>query len=261
VGAECVSVSGNANLFLLPGHIGLAEYETTLGIAQELSGSLLFLRNLPGSLHYALDQTASKYQADFVLVDMSPNLGPINQNLLMTGDHFIVPLHADYSSSMGLSSLAKTLPRWKGWANTAYGIDALSNADYPFPAPRATYIGAIIRTFRSRKGEATSVFQRRIDQLTVSLKTELVPSLVDAGLLDMDLFRKKAAIEPWTPIMEVADFNSQIALSQEHQLPVFALTPEKIGQQGAVWEQTRASIDVFENAFRGCAEKVIALTA
>ena len=43
-GADCVEVPGNSNLFLLPGHIGLAEYETTLGIAQELSGSLLALR-------------------------------------------------------------------------------------------------------------------------------------------------------------------------------------------------------------------------
>jgi cellulose biosynthesis protein BcsQ len=40
VGAECVEVPGNSNIFLLPGHIGMAEYETTLGIAQELSGSL-----------------------------------------------------------------------------------------------------------------------------------------------------------------------------------------------------------------------------
>ncbi len=50
VGADCVAVAGNERLFLLPGHIGLAEYETTLGIAQELSGSLLALRNLPGSI-------------------------------------------------------------------------------------------------------------------------------------------------------------------------------------------------------------------
>ena len=33
-GAECIAVPGNDNLLLLPGHIGLAEYETTLGIAQ-----------------------------------------------------------------------------------------------------------------------------------------------------------------------------------------------------------------------------------
>lgn len=61
--------------------------------------------------------------------------------------------------------------------------------------------------------------------------------------------------------VEVADFNSQIALSQEHQVPVYALTPEKIGQKGAVWDQTKASMAVFEKAFKGCAEKVIALTA
>jgi cellulose biosynthesis protein BcsQ len=260
VGAECFNVSGNANLFLLAGHIGLAEYETTLGIAQELSGSLLALRNLPGSLRYALDQTAAKYAADYILVDMSPSLGPINQNLLMTGDHFIVPLHPDYFSSMALSSLAKTLPRWKTWARTAHGIEALRSADYPFPTPQATYIGALIQKYRPREGKASSAFQRWIDRLTEGLKTELVPSLVKAGMLDVDMFRKKAGIEPWTPIMEVADFNSQIALSQEHQVPVYALTPEKIGQAGAVWKQTKDSMDVFEAAFRVCAEKVLALT-
>jgi len=261
VGAECVNVKGNSNLLLLPGHIGLAEYETTLGIAQELSGSLLALRNLPGSLRYALDQTATKYEADYILVDMSPSLGPINQNLLMTGDHFIVPLHPDYFSSMALSSLAKTLPRWKTWADTAYGIEVLRAADYPFPKPRATYIGAIIQKYRPRGGKASSAFQRWIDQLTEGLNTELVPSLVKAGLLDVEEFKKKAAIEPSMPIMEVADFNSQIALSQQHQVPVYALTPGMIGQKGAVWEQTKASMDVFEQAFRACAEKVIALTA
>ena len=31
---KCVEVPGAPNLLLLPGHIGLAEYETTLGIAQ-----------------------------------------------------------------------------------------------------------------------------------------------------------------------------------------------------------------------------------
>ena len=49
VGADCLGVLGNERLMLLPGHIELSEYETTLGIAQELSGSLLPLRNLPGS--------------------------------------------------------------------------------------------------------------------------------------------------------------------------------------------------------------------
>lgn len=174
---ECVEVSGNPDLALLPGHIGLAEYETTLGIAQELSGSLLALRNLPGSLRFLLDETATKYKADFVLVDMSPSLGPLNQNLLTTSDYFIVPLHPDYFSSMALSSLAKVLPRWKTWAETAYAIEALTKADYPFPKPQITFIGAAIQKYRPRLGRASKAFQRWIDQLTLGLKELLVPAL------------------------------------------------------------------------------------
>ena len=36
--ADCKIVKGIKNLYLLPGHIGIAEYETSLGVAQELSG-------------------------------------------------------------------------------------------------------------------------------------------------------------------------------------------------------------------------------
>jgi cellulose biosynthesis protein BcsQ len=261
VGPSCFKVIGNDNLMLLAGHIGLAEYETTLGIAQELSGSLLPLRNLPGSLRYVLELTATEYKADFVLVDMSPSLGPFNQNLLMTSDNFIVPLHSDYFSSMALLSLAKTLPRWKLWATTAYNIEVLREADYPFTKPHATFIGAIVQKYRPRNGRASSAFQRWIDKLTSGLKTELIPSLEKAELLNVAQFRLKAGLDPWTPIMEVADFNSLIALSQEHQVPVYALTPTMTNQKGAVWEQTRENMGVFETAFRECAEKVIALTS
>ena len=114
----CVQIKGQANMFLLPGHIGLAEYEVTLGIAQELAGSLVTLQNLPGSLRYLFDITAEKHNADIILVDMSPSLGPINQNLLMTSDYFIVPMAPDYFSVMATDSLASILPKWAGWFKT-----------------------------------------------------------------------------------------------------------------------------------------------
>lgn len=259
VAVECVQVAGNPNLLLLPGHIGLAEYETTLGIAQELSGSLLALRNLPGSIRFLLDATSEKYGADLVLADMSPSLGPLNQNLLSTSDHFIVPLHPDYFSAMALSSLAKTLPRWAAWANTAYDIEALAKADYPFPKPHIQFIGAVIQKYRPRNGRASKAFQNWIDQLIEGLKETLIPSLEKAGMLDKNEFKQKIGMDPWNPLLEVADFNSLIALSQEHQVPVYALTAEQTGQRGAVWDQTKEDMAKFSNAFSACADKVIAL--
>ena len=81
---NCYSVPERTGLFLLPGHIGLSEYEVTLGIAQELSASIQTLQNLPGAPSYLLDKTAEAYDADYVLIDMNPSLSSLNQNLLMT---------------------------------------------------------------------------------------------------------------------------------------------------------------------------------
>lgn len=259
--AHCVAVTGNANLYLLRGHIGLSEYETTLGVAQELSGSLLPLRNLPGSLRFMLDETAEKLGVDYVLVDMSPSLGPLNQNLFTTSDYFVVPLHPDYFSSMALSSLARTLPRWKAWANMAYKMDVLNKADYPFPNPNVQFIGSIVQKYRPRLGKASQAFQQWIDQLELGLKNKLVPALQEARMLNPEVFKAKVGLEPWEAIMAVADFNSLIALSQEFQVPVYELNASQIGQQGAVWAQTKASMEIFEAAFKLCAERVIALTA
>lgn len=260
-GADCVEVGGVDGLFLLPGHIGLSEYETTLGIAQELSGSLLPLRNLPGSLRFMLETTAAKYEIDIVLVDMSPSLGALNQNLLTTSDYFLVPLHPDYFSAMALTSLARALPRWQAWANTAYSIEVLLNADYPFPRPHATFAGAVVQKYRPRNGRASRAFQKWIDQLSDGLKDTLIPALEKAGMVDSKAFSEKVGIAPWQPLMEVADFNSLIAFSQEHQVPVFALEQHHSDQSGAVWERTKNSMKLFEQSFSECADRLMLLIA
>lgn len=105
---DCVAIPGNPKLFLMPGHIGLAEYEVTLGIAQELSGSLVTLRNLPGSLRYLIDRTATAYDIDIAIIDMSPSLGAVNQNLLSISDYFIIPMHPDYFSTMAIKRHSKS---------------------------------------------------------------------------------------------------------------------------------------------------------
>jgi len=262
IGANCFEVSPDVpSLLLLAGHIGLSEYETTLGVAQELSGSLLPLRNLPGAIRYMLDATASKYCADYVLVDMSPSVGALNQNLLTTSDHFIVPLHPDYFSSMALNSLSGILPRWQKWAHTAASIDVLANADYPFPTPHVSFIGSVVQKYRPRLGKASNAFQSWIDKLKTGMERDLVPALAASGMLDVVEFRNRVGINPWVPIMEVADFNSLIALSQEHQVPVYALTARQVNQQGSVWRQTQESMDVFREAFSLCADRVIAASA
>lgn len=257
---ECSPIAGQPNMFLIPGHIGLAEYEVTLGIAQELSGSLVTLQNLPGALRHLINITAKKYSIDYVLVDMSPSLGAINQNLLMTSDFFIVPMAPDYFSVMATDSLASVLPKWKSWAVSAQSLPVLKSAAYPFPTTNPRFLGTVIQKYRLREGNtASSAFQKWIDEIEDGVRTKLIPVLKSNGMMLADKIYKDLSLEAGKPILQMSEFNGLIALSQKYKVPVFSLTDEQLEQTGIVLERTKRSMNKFEKLFSEGADKVIAL--
>ena len=271
---DCQSIDGQPNMHLLPGHIGLAEYEVTLGIAQALSGSLLTLQNLPGALHYLFNKTAEKYNADFILVDMIPSLGPINQNILMTSDYFIVPMFFDYFSAMATESLAKILPKWSAWAKLAKASSLLQEAIYPFPDKHPKFLGTITQNFRIKKGVSAAAFQRWIEEIKMGVLTKLVPVLNENDMLLPDeLYEKASLIGPGEtqlrlffddivsqPLLQLSDFNTLIARSQEHNAPVFDLTDAQLEKSGVVLEKMKKSMENFRSLFSDGADRIITLT-
>lgn len=260
-GVQCVTVNTQEGLFLLPGHVGLAEYEVTLGIAQELSGSIQTLRNLPGSFAWLLDKTAEVHDADYVIVDMSPGLGAINQNLFATSDFFIVPTSPDFFSVMAIDSLAKVIPQWQAWAHRAHANPVLRDAAYPFPAPVSKFLGAVIQKFRPRNQRPSAAFQEWIDSIEERLTSTLLPALETSDMLLNTATYTGCGMEPSLVLGVIADFNSLIAASHLHQTPVYALTADQIGQVGVVLEGSESSRDSFALAFDELATRVTCLTA
>jgi cellulose biosynthesis protein BcsQ len=255
-----VPVDGRDGLYLLAGDIRLSEYETTLGIAQELSGSIQTLQNLPGSIPHLLNASAHALDAEYVVIDMSPGLGAINQNLIGTSDYFIVPAAPDFFSVMAIDSLARILPRWRAWAKQAAELDVLNDAAYPFPSVETKFLGTIVQNFRPRGGAPATSFQRWIDQMAQAVRDRLVPALREAGMLLPD-DRYVAAGVPTDSLnlVQIPDFNSLVALSQERRKPVYALTEEDTGRTGVVLEGTLRNRDQFDALFNEAAEKVITL--
>lgn len=259
---ECVPVKDCEGLFLLPGHIRLSEYEVTLGIAQELSGSIQTLQNLPGSLTYLLTITANKYKADIVLVDMNPSLSSINQNLLMTSDFFIVPTSPDYFSVMAIESLATVIPRWQAWSERAKQNSILKVAAYPYPGSTPKFLGTVIQKFRPRKGAPTEGFQKWIDLINSKVSDQLIKTLLPLNMtLSSRQYAKVAGLAANYCLAQIADFNTLITQSQEHQTPVFALTDEQLGHVGKVLQTDQNKRAEFNNTFSVLAHKVAALTA
>ena len=271
---NCEPINGQPNMHLLPGHIGLAEYEVTLGIAQELSGSLVTLQNLPGSLHYLFSKTADTYDADFILVDMSPSLGPINQNLLTTSDYFIVPMFPDYFSAMATESLASILPKWSAWAQHSKTFPIFQQAIYPFPDKHPKFLGTIVQNYRVREGIPAAAFRTWIDEIKRGVETRLIPVFRENDMLLPDELYQKAgeigsnSIEPTLfpesvisrPLLQLSDFNTLIALSQKHKAPVFDLSDTQLEKDGIVLETMKESMENFRILFSDGADRIIKLT-
>jgi cellulose biosynthesis protein BcsQ len=258
---DCIPVQGRDGLFLLPGHVGFAEYEVQLGIAQELSGSLQALRNLPGAIYDLLEKTAIKLNADYILIDMSPSLGSINQNLLMISDFFLVPTTADFFSVMAINSLAKVLPRWRAWAKSANSLQILKEANYPFPEVDVRFLGTIVQNYRIIRGKETAAFQTWIEKIEQSVSDNLIPTLMQSNMMLPSQIYRDQGIQGTLSLAKISNFNSLIALSQEHRTPVYELSTQQLGQRGIVLKNNQKKQVEFKQTFSDLADKIIALSA
>lgn len=264
---DCLPVEGRPGLYLLPGHLRLGEFEVSLGIAQELAGSMSALRNLPGSIHYLLRETAESLDIDYVIVDMSPSLGALNQNLVSISDLLVVPTSPDFFSIMALQSLARVLPRWGRWAESAAANEVLSEAAYPFPKPRLKLAGIVIQRYRLYRsptedepyGTPTGPFSAWIEKVAEASRDTFVPALSAAGLTFNESRYEAAEIPSTLVLAQVQEFNSLLPKSQDFHVPVFELTDEQLGQAGVVLEGSRAQIVSLNRIFSAMADRVLHL--
>jgi len=212
----------------------------------------------------AIDQVAEKNQIEFVLIDLSPSLGALNQNLLMSSDAFIIPMAPDFFSGMVLRSLSSVLPLWSRWSASAGKTDALRNADYPWLGSLPKYLGSIVQNYRRRSrggGEArpTRAFEKWFKDLNDIMKNTFLSALRDADLLMAQKIYDDADSPPEKFLLEVPDFNSLIAISQDLSKPVFTLTLRDIKAGGSVAQNQLASMDSFNKIYGDGAHKLLKL--
>jgi cellulose biosynthesis protein BcsQ len=257
---KCIDVLGRDGLFLMPGHIGLSEYEVSLGMAQELSSAIPTLMNLPGAFSFLISRSAAKLDIDYVLIDLSPSLGAINQNLLMTSNYFIVPTNPDFFSVMSIDSMSTVLTRWAEWSKKAQAARKWTNASYPYPDGMPIFLGTIIQRFRLRLNAPATKFQTWIDEINSSVVAKLLPVLQTGNMLLPNDRYKSAGISDTYCLAEISDFNSLIALSQEKSTPVFALSQEQMNYSGVIKENMVEKRDQFDALFDHLAQEILQLT-
>jgi cellulose biosynthesis protein BcsQ len=255
--AAGITNTPHKNLFLLAGNIELAENETQISVALSTSAAIPALQNIPGSVCALLRMTAEQNNLDAVIVDMSPSVGALNQCLLMGSDYFIIPTSPDYYCNQAISSLARVLPRWSA------GVDIFRNQSlaYPFPITPPKFCGIISQRYRPRSGSPAFSFQQWIDIIKNTVLNELVPALISSKMtISVSDFNAASPSDSPYNLINIADFNSLIAQSQKHNVPVFALTDAQIEQVGIILETMKKSRDAFAKSFDALANSVELVT-
>src|SRR5258706_11506379 len=107
------SISGR--LHLIAGDVGLARFEEALSREWPDSLGNNYYRpfRVLTSFWQIAQAPARRVQADFIFVDVGPNLGAINRSALIASDFVVIPLGADLFSLQGLRNLGPTLRSWR----------------------------------------------------------------------------------------------------------------------------------------------------
>ena len=155
---------------------------------------------------------------------------------------------------MAIDSLAKVLPRWSAWAKQASSLRILKEADYPFPDVSLKFIGTIVQNYRIIRGKETAAFETWIQKIEHDVRDKLIPILQENNmLLPNQLYRNNDISESYT-LTKIPNFNSLIALSQEHQTPVYSLTDEHLisaGWRGRVLDKVSREATRICNSILG----------
>lgn len=254
---NCMSAKRNSNLYLLAGHMNFSEYDAQLNFAQNASNALTSLKSLPGALNDLIEKTASRYNIDYVFIDLNPGLSSINQNLFLISDAFVIPTNPDTFSLMALKSLSKILPSWVKWKEN--NLDLYRDSAYPLPENTPKFAGEIAQRFNIRNGQATRPYKEKIGELSELVENCLVPSFSRNGMMfDIEEYQN-AFIGRDYKLAEIKDFQGLAPKSHKAHVPIFELTDQELDAQGAALKGMQANREHFKNLYSEITNKLISL--
>lgn len=127
----------NGALFLVPGSDNLSKFEKRLSQADVLmiAAPMSSAHNVPGAPYHLALMTAAAYDLDFILFDLSPNIGPFNSTVLSCSDFFIVPCQPEYFTERALAALCHRIPEMVRETSRLRGLQP-AGSRYKLPDPR-----------------------------------------------------------------------------------------------------------------------------
>ena len=265
----------NDNLKLVAGNLQMSEVDIQIGFGLSASAVASFAKQFVGALNAVIREIARVNKCELVLIDMSPSSGAMNRSILMSSDYFLVPTSPDFFSYQAIQNLGKMFISWEN----VFQQFRDSSETNPLPETPPKLLGIISQKYRTytpkkkkflekipvigeakldeRKKRIASVYQAWVDKIQKASDSILSKELKSKNMvIDRNLFTSHIQNELPYNLISIGDFNSLIALSQENQKPIFALTEEELKQSGHTLAEMQENQKDFQELFNKLAKRV-----
>jgi hypothetical protein len=187
-----------------------------------------------------MQSAALRTRAEFILVDLGPNLGAINRAALVAADFLVVPLTPDLFSLQGLRNLGPTVRAWRGeWQERL----KRGPADLALPMGRIEPVGYVVLQHAVRLDRPAKAYEPWVDRIPEAYATEVVGEAAPSGP-PRQMDRHCIGL--------VKSYRSLMWMAEEARKPMFHLRPA----DGAIGSHASAARDAREN-FRTIAEAIL----
>lgn len=202
---------GIDGMFLLPGDIRLSEFERVI---EDAIGDAVRRRargyRATTALSSLVDRAAAKVKADYIFYDTGPNIGPLNELILMDVDYFIVPCAFDLFSLRAVKSVGRTIANWVSeWSN----LRDIAPDDAALLRGHPRFAGYVGQRFKTYGGDLTQGATKFAAQLNSVVRSDIVEVLKK---LDKDLVPLSG-----TRLPSVKDFSALVIESHKSGKPLW----------------------------------------
>ncbi len=231
-----------SRLSLLIGNLSLSAFEDKLSDAWTkcLEGDIFGFK-VTSVFKTIIDDAAARCKANFVLVDVGPNLGAINRAVLLAAEFVVLPVAADMFSLQGIKNLGKTLHTWriqwtKRTAEYTKDVSSISSG-------RMLPIGYVLVQYTSRERRPVKSYIKWADRIPDVYNEFIERTQVNHLEIDDDDHC----------LAMLKHYHSLIPMAMEAHKPLFLLKPA----DGAIGSHLQAVKNSYAD-FQKLTKKIIA---
>ena len=182
-------------------------------------------------------------EANVVLIDVGPNLGPLNRSALVAAEDVIIPLGPDLFSLQGLRNLGPTLIDWRRQWQKRLDQKPASLQDYPLPAASMTPSGYIVLQHAVRFDRPVKAYGLWMQRIPLEYRSSILRLEAESDEITTDT-------DPHC-LKNLKHYRSLMPLAQEARKPIFFLKPA----DGAIGGHMQSVGDCY-NDFRDLATRI-----